>query len=114
MSATEELLERKSSGSGIKIWEYGCRNPSRWPRGNLYPQKLVLSSRSLGRYTSLTESFLFMLSYNWAWRGSPQNSQNRGEDLNQHITNPRPINVHVIRSQQFQTPLHSDFINYSE
>jgi hypothetical protein len=33
----EELLERKGSGSGIEIKEYGHRDPSRWPRGTLYP-----------------------------------------------------------------------------
>jgi hypothetical protein len=44
MSTTEELLERESSGSGLKIREYGRRDPSRWPRGNLYPQKLALFS----------------------------------------------------------------------
>jgi hypothetical protein len=32
MSITEELLGRKSSGSGIENGEYGCRNPSRLPR----------------------------------------------------------------------------------
>jgi hypothetical protein len=40
--------------------EYDHRNPSRWPRGTLYPQKLALtsatSSASLGRYNSLTDS----------------------------------------------------------
>jgi hypothetical protein len=37
VSTTEELLERKSSGSGLEIREYGCRDPSCWPRGALYP-----------------------------------------------------------------------------
>jgi hypothetical protein len=34
---------------GLEIRDYGCRNPSRWPRGTLYPQKLVLSSLISGR-----------------------------------------------------------------
>jgi hypothetical protein len=29
VSTTEELLERKSSGSGLEILEYGRRDPSR-------------------------------------------------------------------------------------
>jgi hypothetical protein len=37
--------------------EYGRRDPWRWQRGTLYPQKLALTSRdkrrSLGRYSSL-------------------------------------------------------------
>jgi hypothetical protein len=39
VSTTEELLGRNSSGSGLEIREYGCRDSSRWPRGTLYPQK---------------------------------------------------------------------------
>jgi hypothetical protein len=44
----EELLERKSSGSGLEIREYDRRNPSRRPRGTLYSQKLVLTSPTSG------------------------------------------------------------------
>jgi hypothetical protein len=32
VSTSEELLERKSSGSGLEIRKYGRRDPSRWPR----------------------------------------------------------------------------------
>jgi hypothetical protein len=35
MSTIEELLERKSSGSGIRTWEYGRRDPPRWPHDTL-------------------------------------------------------------------------------
>jgi hypothetical protein len=60
VSTIEELLERKSSGSGLENREYGRRDPSRWPRGTLYPQNLALTSskkrRSLGRYSSLADS----------------------------------------------------------
>jgi hypothetical protein len=50
VSTSEELLERKSSGSGLENREYGLRAPSCWPRVTLYPQKLTLtSSRSSGR-----------------------------------------------------------------
>jgi hypothetical protein len=56
VSTTEELLERKSSGSGLENREYGRKDPSRGPRGTLYPQKSALTSpkrRSLGRYSSV-------------------------------------------------------------
>jgi hypothetical protein len=51
VSTTEELLERTSSGSGLEIREYGRRDPSRWPRGTLYPQKLALTSPTSGGRT---------------------------------------------------------------
>jgi hypothetical protein len=60
VSTTEELLGRKSSGSGVEIREYGRRDPSRWPRGTLYPQKVGINvaenRRSLGRRSSLAGS----------------------------------------------------------
>jgi hypothetical protein len=40
VSTTEELLERKSSESGLENREYGHRDPS----STLYPQKLALTS----------------------------------------------------------------------
>jgi hypothetical protein len=48
VNTTEELLERKSSGSGLEIREYGRRDPSRWPRDTLYRQKLALTSPTSG------------------------------------------------------------------
>jgi hypothetical protein len=48
VSTTEELLGRKSSGSGLEIREYGRRDPSRYPRGTFYPQKLALASPTSG------------------------------------------------------------------
>jgi hypothetical protein len=44
VSTIEELLERKSSGSCLESREYSRRDPSRWPRGTLYPQTLALTS----------------------------------------------------------------------
>jgi hypothetical protein len=35
VSIIEELLERKSNGSGLESREYGRRNPSHWPCGTL-------------------------------------------------------------------------------
>jgi hypothetical protein len=67
VSTSEELLGRKSSGSGLEIWEYGRREPSRWPRGTLYPQELALTSPTNGglstgivrSWTQATELFGF-------------------------------------------------------
>jgi hypothetical protein len=48
LSTTEELLRRKSSGSGLESRKCGRSDPSRWPPGNLYPQKLALTSQTSG------------------------------------------------------------------
>jgi hypothetical protein len=48
MTTSEELLERKSSGSGLELREYGRMDPSRCPRDILYPQKLALTSPASG------------------------------------------------------------------
>jgi hypothetical protein len=48
VNKTKELLEIKSSGSGLESREYGRRDPSRWPRGTLHPQKLALTSPTSG------------------------------------------------------------------
>jgi hypothetical protein len=54
----------KSSGSCLEIQECGRRDPSRWPRGTLYPQKLAITSptsggRSVGIILSLTQTMEF-------------------------------------------------------
>jgi hypothetical protein len=48
VSTTEELLERKGSGSGLEIRDNGRRDSSRWPRGTLFPQKLARTSLTSG------------------------------------------------------------------
>jgi hypothetical protein len=48
MSTIEELLERNSSGSGLESREYGRKDPLRWPRDTLYPQKLARTSPTSG------------------------------------------------------------------
>jgi hypothetical protein len=48
VSTTEELLERNSSGSGLKNREYGRGDQLRWPCDTLYPQKLALTSSTGG------------------------------------------------------------------
>jgi hypothetical protein len=54
VSTTEELLEIKHCGSGLESREYGLSDPSRWPRGALYPQK-TSSGRSVGIVRSRTQ-----------------------------------------------------------
>jgi hypothetical protein len=44
VSTTEELRERKNSGSGLEGRECGRRDLPLRPRGTLYPQKLALTS----------------------------------------------------------------------
>jgi hypothetical protein len=58
VSTIEELLERKSRGSGPENRDYGCRDSSRSPHGTFYPQKLALTSLTSGgrRYSSLGDS----------------------------------------------------------
>jgi hypothetical protein len=48
VSTTQELLGRISSGSGLGSLEYGRKDPSRRPRGTLYPEKLALTSTISG------------------------------------------------------------------
>jgi hypothetical protein len=43
VSTTEELLERKCSGSELENQDYGRRDSSLWPCDTLYPQKLALT-----------------------------------------------------------------------
>jgi hypothetical protein len=55
VSTIKELLERKSSSSCLGNRDYGRRDPQRWPRDNLYPQKLALTLPTCGRYSSLAD-----------------------------------------------------------
>jgi hypothetical protein len=48
VNTIEELLGRNNSGSGLEIQEYGRRDPSHRPRDTLYPQKLALTSPTVG------------------------------------------------------------------
>jgi hypothetical protein len=64
VSTTEELLARKSSGSGVENRDYGRRESPRWPRGTLYPQTLALTTqtnggRSVGTISSRTQATEF-------------------------------------------------------
>jgi hypothetical protein len=64
----EELLGRKSSGSGLEIREYGRRDSSHLPHGTLYLQKLTLTSptrggRSVGIVHPRTQATEFSFSF---------------------------------------------------
>jgi hypothetical protein len=64
VSTTEELLDRKVASPVKKNREYGRRDPSHWPRGTLYPQKLAITSptsggRSVGIVRSRTQTMKF-------------------------------------------------------
>jgi hypothetical protein len=51
VSTTEELVGKKSSGSGLEIREYDRRDLSCWPHGTLSPQKLALTLLTSGSHS---------------------------------------------------------------
>jgi hypothetical protein len=59
VSTTEELLGRKSSGSGLENQDYGSRDPPRWPRDTPLSAKdgtsIAGKWRSLRPYSSLAD-----------------------------------------------------------
>jgi hypothetical protein len=58
VSTTGEILGKKSSCSGLKIREYGRRDPLRWPRDTLSATvgtNFADKRLSLGRYSSLAD-----------------------------------------------------------
>jgi hypothetical protein len=66
VSTIEELLGKKSSGSGLENRDYGRRDLSCRLRDTLYPQKLALTSlisgsRSVGIVHSRTQATEFSL-----------------------------------------------------
>jgi hypothetical protein len=71
-----EATREKSSGYCLENREYGRRDPSRWPRGTLYPQKLAVISptsggRSVGIVRSRTQTmefFFFLFFFFLPWR----------------------------------------------
>jgi hypothetical protein len=75
VSTIEELLERKSSGSGLDTREYCRRDTWRWPRSTLYPQKSALNSptgggRSVGIANTLTQTTEYFLNQEYNPRPS--------------------------------------------
>jgi hypothetical protein len=55
VNTIEEVLEGTSSGCGLESRECGRRDPSRWPSGTLYPQKLALTSTKSGGRSVLSQ-----------------------------------------------------------
>jgi hypothetical protein len=74
MSTIEELLGRRSSSSGLENRDYGSKDPPRWPRGTLCPQKMALTSPTSGGClvgivcprTKATELLLFSYYAMWS------------------------------------------------
>jgi hypothetical protein len=56
VSTTEELLGRKSSGTGLDNREYGHGDPLCWPCDTPLSVNFVDKRQSLGRYCSLADS----------------------------------------------------------
>jgi hypothetical protein len=82
MSTTEELLGINCSDSGLENRECRRRDPSRWPRNNLYPQMFALISptsggRSVGRVRSRTKATELLVLYIYIWERGPLFVQNR-------------------------------------
>jgi hypothetical protein len=80
MSTIEELFERKSSCSGLESQEYGCRDPSRWPHGILYPRKLAVTlptrgGRSVDIIRPRTQATELFLPTHWPWNPGEFSSQ---------------------------------------
>jgi hypothetical protein len=48
LSTNEKLIGRNCSGCGLEKRKYSRKDPLRWPRDTLYPQKLVLTSPKTG------------------------------------------------------------------
>jgi hypothetical protein len=85
---------KKSSGYCLENREYGRRDPSRWPRGSLYPQKLAITSstscgRSVGIVRSRTQTmefFCYFLNTAWSWRNiSLPWGYNQSWEYNRHV-----------------------------
>jgi hypothetical protein len=69
VSTIEELLGRKSSGSGLESQEYGGRDPLRWPSGTLYPQKTLTYPTSGGRSVGIVRSRTQATEYSFSFLG---------------------------------------------
>jgi hypothetical protein len=89
---TEELLEWKSSGSGLENRINGPGDPLRWPRDTLYPQKLALTSpTSGGRSVSglkITEFLLLKRSGNISMDSGSMMTGGKAGDTSGTLTTP--------------------------
>jgi hypothetical protein len=110
-STIEELLERKNSGSGLESREYGRRDPSRWQRGTVYPQNLVLTSSTSGsRSFDILRVRLCILCYSVPLPVSPPPPQCYSP------LSPVPVDCTTIaswRSLRYGSPCYATFLNLS-
>jgi hypothetical protein len=106
LSTIEELLGRKTNDFGLENREYGSRDPSRWPRCTLNPERLALTSptsgsRSVGIVRSWTQAteFFFVEAMDMVLvnRKTPGNT-------GQHITEE---NMHSYPALNFSQFAHS-------
>jgi hypothetical protein len=74
VSVSEKLLGRNSSGSGLKIRQYGFGDSSHWPRDTFNPRTLALTSptswgHSVGIVRSQTTAteFVFIVFKSESW-----------------------------------------------
>jgi hypothetical protein len=103
VSTIEELLERKSSGSCLLSREYCRRDPSRWPRSTLYPQKLALTSstsdgRSVGIVRTRTQATEFSFSFSQGHRSLYTAQSQKGRAIARGVIRWRPTAVARVRT----------------
>jgi hypothetical protein len=70
LNLLRSYLKEKVAARSLEIRHYGCRDPSRWPRGTLYPQKSALtpptsSGCSVGIVRSRTQATEFIIVAIW-------------------------------------------------
>jgi hypothetical protein len=97
----EVLLQRKSSGSGLRNLEYGRRDPLCWPRDISYAYNWALTSptsggRSVGIVRSRTESHRVCFVLDWDSFTLLQIIQNKKD----------PAVTHLARIWEIQEPAH--------
>jgi hypothetical protein len=100
VSTIEEVLERKSSGSGLEIREHGRRDPSRCPRRTFYPQMFAIISptsgvRSVGIVRSRTQATEFFSKGNFNFRYADKNLSLVFQSLSVHFTE-RTVPAHTM------------------
>jgi hypothetical protein len=113
VSTVEELLERKSSGTGLENREYGRRDPSRWSCGTLYPQILALTStasggRSVGIVCSQTKATEFSFTMTWGLKArivEPEEMATARQGIGEHVSLATEY-AHTTIEEQLQSALY--------
>jgi hypothetical protein len=101
VSKTEELFERKSSGSYLGHWDYGRRDPPHWPRDIPLSAKVSTKRTSGGRSvidrskTKATELLIFAKEgYSRQPTGDTKKTPQRGPRRESHGPQPVPLLGH--------------------